>query len=105
MNTDEIRKRHHPTAELWWRCICGADYPCDAIRLADELDRVRAELAQTQDIAIDYAELYEATTNTTPVASQDARSAEKVDQHAALLDERRYADLMTRSAEQKKSPD
>ena len=54
MNTDEIRKRHHPTAGLWWRCICGADYPCDAIRLADELDRVRAELAQTQDIAIGY---------------------------------------------------
>lgn len=45
-----------------------------------------------------------------PVASQDARSAERVDQHAALLDELRYEDLMASGyagnfPPQEKSPD
>jgi hypothetical protein len=64
MNTDEIRTRHKPMGSanglLCWEC--KTPWRCDAIRLADELDRVRAELGLTQDIAIDYAELYEATT-------------------------------------------
>lgn len=49
-----------------------ADVEVHIEALQAEVTTLRTELRQTQDIAVDYAELYEATTNTTPVPTQEA---------------------------------
>ena len=58
MNTDEIRTRHQDTYGFCSGCYVsliggdlriGVHWPCDAIRLADELDRARDLLRRTLD--------------------------------------------------------
>lgn len=51
IDLEDVRARHQPEANLCYCAGCEGEYPCETLRLADELDSTRAALAEERERA------------------------------------------------------